>query len=106
MPYGQQIWLNIGFQCIWLNKKNMVVSSPEPETEGWQKNGRYAFRISDQDAKDLMYEWMYNGPFVMEQNERGDQSLMRMPVDVQFAIRKAERSSEYKTMQKWRTNAA
>lgn len=106
LPFGQQIWLNIGFQCIWLNKKDMVVSSPEPTAEGWQQNGRYSFRISDQAAKDMMYEWMYNGPFVMEQNETGDLSLMRMPLEVQTEIRKAERTSTFKTMQKWRTNAA
>lgn len=105
IPHTQSIWLHIGFQTLWLTSKDFIVASPEPAEEGWHQN-KYSFRISDQEAKDIMFEWLNEGPFVLNQTAKGEESLLRFPQTVQESIHKIERSNAFKQFADWRHHAA
>lgn len=105
VPYLQQIWLNVGSQQVWLHSKDTIVPGMEPTNEGWN-GSKYAFRLTDQEAQALLLEWLSNGPFVMETNDAGAESLERMPTTVEQRIRSIENTSVFRQFQNFRKDAA
>jgi hypothetical protein len=80
------IVLNIGARCIWLHSPSDIHACMEPKNEGWN-NGKLSFKISDQEASKIMFDWCNDGPFAMEL----ENTLWRFPDDVREKVEKYNR---------------
>lgn len=82
IPMRNQIWLQVGSECLWLHSKRDIHPNIPPTEEGW-KGDRLAIRLEDQFAKHIIFDWLYNGPFDIS---TGEQCLMRFPDDIREII--------------------
>lgn len=82
IPQRNQLWLQVGTECLWLHSKRDIHPNQPPMEEGW-KSDRLSIKLEDRHAQHIMYDWHANGPFDLS---TGEQCMMRLPDAVREII--------------------